>query len=1097
MRHFLQSSHFQRPPKGLLTLGLSFLLCSGPALAHVSAAQLPLQQPITMQVQAETVRTVLTSLEKQAGVRFFYSKQLIGANRRVSMVALNKPLAEVLHELLDPLQINFEAVEDGIVLTPAAAVANGSVSGRVVDEGGNGLPGVTVLVEGTTIGNATNADGSFSLQNLPAGPHTLVISFIGYGTVRQPFNVVDGQDTNLSSITMAESATQLSEAVVVGYGTARRQDVTGSITTVSSRDFVKGQVTSPEQLVQGKIAGVQITAAGGAPGEVSTIRIRGGSSLNASNDPLIVIDGVPVDNSGINGAGSALALVNPNDIETFTVLKDASATAIYGSRASNGVILITTKKGTEGEKIRVNVNSQVSRSENYGQVDVLSGDQYRDLVNRAIAEGKMPAARAAFLGTANTNWQKEIYQTAWTTDNSVSVTGSAKHMPYRVSLGYLDQDGTLKTGNLKRNTASVGLSPRLFDNHLRIDINAKGTWADYRFADQGAIGGAVRFDPTQPVYSGNSKFDGYYEWTDPADPTGNTPYSLADRNPVGLLNSKRDRSTVLRSIGNVQFDYKLHFLPDLHVNLNLGYDRSRSSGTVFIPATSAVAFTAQGLSSNYRQEKDNKLLEFYLNYTKQIGDHRLEALAGYSYQDFYTYSPFYFSRTAAGTLLDPTAQAQNPGKTQYTLLSFYGRVNYSFKDKFLATLTSRNDASSRFSPETRWGWFPAASVAWRLKQEDFLASSSVVSELKLRGSYGITGQQDIAGVAGDYPYLARYTLGASSVAQIFGNDTIRTLRAAAYDRKLKWEETATYDVGIDFGFFENRLNGSLDVYLRKTNDLLAVTPISTGSNFTPTLLTNIGNLENRGIELNLNYNILRNSKLNWSVNFNATANRNKITKLLQVEDPTYLGTQVGDIGNFRLVQVNSVGYAANSFFLYQQQYENGKPVEGKYVDQNGDGQINERDRVRSESTAPKLILGFSSNLNYGKASLAFTLRSNLGNSVYNNVDADRGHYAAVNTGLNFENNTVPDIYATQFLNTQWQSDYYLYNASFLRLQNVTLGYDFGSLVRAGSTLRLTLAAQNLVVATFYHGIDPERANGIDNNFYPLPRTVTLGLNLGF
>ena len=988
----------------------------------------------------------------------------------------------------------------------AAPVANGTVTGRVVDANGAGIPGVTVVVEGTTLGASTDANGTYTVANVPAGPHTLIYSSIGLNSVRVPVTVLDGQPTQVAATTLTENATQLAEAVVVGYGTARRQDVTGSIATVTAKDFVQGQVTSPEQLIQGKLAGVQITTGGGAPGEVSTIRIRGGSSLNASNDPLIVIDGVPVDNQGINGAGNPLSLVNPVDIATVTVLKDASATAIYGSRASNGVIIITTKKGVDGEKMHVNINSQLSRSTNYGKVDVLSADAYRALTNQAIAAGTVPAVGAQYLGTANTDWQDAIYRTAWTTDNSVSLTGSAKHVPYRVSLGALDQNGTLLTSNLKRNSASIGLSPRLFDNHLRIDINVKGTQADYRFADQGAIGGAVRFNPTQPIYSGNSQFGGYYELLN-----GAIPNPLTDRNPVALLNDKRDRSTVLRSIGNVQLDYQVHFLPELHANLNLGYDVARSNGTVFIPASSSIAFSTQGQDNSYHQGKNNKLLEAYLNYSKQVGDHHLEALAGYSYQDFYTYSPYRPAYKADGTLLYPNNPPQNPYKTQYTLVSFYGRLNYNYKERYLFTGTFRADGSSHFSPDNRWGKFPAASVAWRVNKESFLADSHTVSDLKLRVSYGITGQQDITSVAGDYPYQGNYTIGAPAVRQIFGRDTVYTLRPAAYDPNLKWEQTKTYDAGLDYGFFNNRLTGSVDVYLRKTDDLLAVIPVPAGSNFSNTLLTNIGSLENRGIELAVNYNLVQGERFNWSVNFNATMNRTKITKLTQVEDPNYLGTPVGNVGNFQFVQVNSVGYAPNSFFLYQQKYENGKPLQDpstkpspvQYVDQNGDGQINERDLVHAHDPAPKAILGFSSNLGYGKASLAFTVRSNIGNYVYNNIDAGQGNYYGLSTGLGYAANVVPDIYTTGFKTGQPYSDYYLQNASFVRLQNVTLGYDFGSLLKSGTTLRLTLAGQNLLVLTKYTGLDPEQVRngtpptvGIDSQFYPLPRTVTLGLNLG-
>ena len=983
--------------------------------------------------------------------------------------------------------------------TQADIVADGTISGRIVDAKGQALPGVTVLLEGTSIGSSTNADGTFSITGVLAGPHTLVISFVGFTTVRQVFTSVAGQNASVN-VTLQENATALQEAVVVGYGTQSRQDVTGSVTTVTTKDFVKGQITSPEQLVQGKVAGVQITSGGGAPGEVSTIRIRGGSSLNASNDPLIVIDGVPVDNQGITGAGSALTLVNPNDIETFTVLKDASATAIYGSRASNGVIIITTKKGLDGEAMHVNVSSQVSHSQNYGKVAVLDANAYRLLASQAVAAGTVPATINNYLGTANTDWQDAIYRTAWTTDNTVSLTGSARHVPYRMSIGTLDQDGTLLTSNLKRNSVSIGLSPRLLDNHLKLNINLKGTQADYRFADQGAIGAAIRYNPTVPIYSGNSAFNGYSEYLDPAN--GTNPYSLTDRNPLALLTDKRDRSTVLRSLGNIQFDYSVHFLPDLHLNLNLGYDVSRSNGTVSIPAGSSLAFVNKGQDNRYHQEKENKLLEAYVNYSKNLGGHHLDVLGGYSYQDFYTYVPFQFGYRADGSRSAPQDSVQNPYKTQNTLISFYGRLNYNYKSRYLVTATLRDDGSSHF--REHWGLFPAASVAWRINQEAFLVNSRVLSDLKLRLSYGRTGQQDITSVAGDYPYLGGYKHEGTSVQEIFGTQRVYTLRPAAYDVNLTWEKTTTYNAGLDYGFFDNRLTGTVDVYLRKTTDLLAVIPIPAGSNFSNTLLTNIGDLENKGVEFALNYNVIRGERLNWSVNVNATVNRSKITKLTQVEDPTYLGTPTGNIGNFQFVQINAVGHAPNSFFLYQQKYENGKPMQGptaspvpaQYVDQNNDGIINERDKVYEHDPAPKAIFGFSSNLSYGKASLAFTIRSNVGNYVYNGIDGGQGNYYGLNTGLGYAANVVPSIYASGFKSGQPYSDFYLRDASFVRLQNVTLGYNFGNITK-GTNLNVTLAGQNLLVLTNYVGLDPEHAFGVDTQLYPRPRTVTLGLNLGF
>ena len=615
------------------------------------------------------------------------------------------------------------------------------LKGSVKDTDGSALPGVSVVVRGSAVGTNTDANGTYSIS-LDGPDATLVFSFVGYLAKEEK---VGGR--SVLNVVLSPDTKTLNEVIVVGYGTTRKKDLTGSVASVSSKDFVQGQVTNPEQLVAGKIAGVQITSNGGAPGAGGTIRIRGGSSLNASNDPLIVIDGVPLDNSGISGTSNSLNLINPNDIENVTVLKDASATAIYGSRASNGVIIITTKKGIQGDKLHVNFNSQFSLANKTQNLNVLSGDELRNLVN---TQGT--ATQKGYLGQANTNWQEAIYQTAATTDNNLSVTGTVAKMPFRVSGGYLNQNGILKTSNLERISGSVGLTPMLFDNHLRIDINLKGTIAHNRFANQGAIGSAASFDPTQPIYSGNEKFGGYYEWLQ----TGGIPNVFATRNPVGLLNLRNDQSTVSRSIGNVQFDYKFHFLPELRANLNLGYDISKGKGTTYVPAFAASQYTRPGLNNQYGQNKTNKLLEFYLNYAKDLKaiKSRVELLGGYSYQDFLRESPAFPDVNAEGTVITPAAAF--PFKTQNTLVSFYGRLNYTFNGRYLLTATLRDDGSSRFSPTNRWGLFPSAALAWRVKDESFLQDSKVISDLKLRVGYGVTGQQD---VLSDYPYLARYTVG--------------------------------------------------------------------------------------------------------------------------------------------------------------------------------------------------------------------------------------------------------------------------------------------------------------------------------------------------
>ena len=984
----------------------------------------------------------------------------------------------------------------------SAFAQTGSVSGRVLDEQQQGLPGVTVVVDGTTTGNSTNSDGTFSIQNVPAGAQTLVFSFIGFNTKRQAVTVAADQNTVVPPVIIGENTTLLNEAVVVGYGTQRRQDVTGSVVSVSSREFVKGQVTNPEQLVQGKVAGVQISTAGGAPGAPANIVIRGGSSLSASNQPLIVIDGVPVDNQGLAGASNPLALINPNDIENITVLKDASATAIYGSRASNGVLLITTKQGVIGEGIHVNVSSQLSRSTPYKYVDVLTGDEFRSVVDQY---GN--AQQKRLLGTANTNWQKEIYRTAWTSDNNASVTGAVGKLPFRASVGYLSQQGLLQYNTLKRNSAALGLSPRLLDDHLRIDVNVKGSWVDNNFSNTDAVGAAIYFDPTKPVYSGDdSQYGGYYEWL---DKSGN-PNTLAPKNPVGLLNQRRNRSTVLRSIGNVQLDYRLHFLPDLHANVNLGYDAQKGNGTNFVPAAAAASFFRGGINNEYQQRKLNEILETYLKYNKTLGDNRLEVLAGYSFQRFRYDFPAVGDYRADGTLFQAAGISTNPG---YALQSYYGRANYSFKDRYLVTATLRADRSSRFAPNNNTGYFPSVALGWRLKEEGFLKEVNALSELKLRVGYGQTGQQDLND--NYYPYLARYTRSESTAQYQLGYNAdgtpnfYTTLRAAAYDRNIKWETTTTYNAGLDYAFLNNRIYGAVDAYIRKSTDLLSNVFVPALSNLSNQLITNVGSLTNKGLELALNVDVVKGQRFSWTANLNGSLNQNRITRLTNSADPNFRGNLVGGIagGVGNTVQIQAVGQPTYSFYVYQQVYgADGKPVQGVYVDRNGDGVVNANDLYIYKTANPTSLVGIGSTFTYDKATLAFTLRGNLGNYAYNN-NFSQANFQQNSTG--FVNNLSSNVLATGFNGTpQYFSDYYVQNASFLRMQNLTLGYNVGKLYRDKLNVNLTLAAQNLFVITKYKGLDPEittrdannstlNTYGIDNNVYPRPRTVTLGVNIGF
>jgi TonB-dependent starch-binding outer membrane protein SusC len=1011
-----------------------------------------------------------------------------------------------------------------IAALPALAqTGGGTISGRVLDPKGEPVIGATVLVQGTNKGAATDVDGNFTIREVPVGTYTVVVSSVGMNTFRQQVDVTAGGSATVTAA-MTDNAAQLAEAVVVGYGTARRQDVTGSVATIDSRQFVQGQVTNSANLIVGKIAGVVVTAPTGAPGAGSPIRIRGGSSLNASNDPLIVIDGVAVDNKSIDGAPDALSTINPNDIETFTILKDASATAIYGSRASNGVILITTKKGLRGEKLRLNFNSQFSVSRPNNKVPVLSGDEFRALINQSDVSPTRPQAslatpeQKALLGTANTDWQDEIYRTAYTSDNNLSLMGSiAEKIPFRASVGYLNQQGTLRGGNLKRTTVSLGVTPMLLDDHLKIDVNAKGIINENLFANEGAIGTAVDYDPTQPVRSDDPRFaafGGYFQWTVPNATTGRTDLvGLSPKNPVALLEQRRDRSTVYRGIGNVQLDYKLHFLPDLHANLNLGYDIVRSAGTTFIPADAGSDYnnatpSLSGSFNEYQQKKDNKLLDFFLSYGKNLGETgiRLDLTAGYSYQDFRYRTPSLpTTRAANGELKTPTNPITLASDQGYTLLSYFGRANLNFKDRYLLTGTLRNDQSSRFSKDNRSGYFPAVGFAWRVKGENFLATSTAVSDLKLRLGYGQTGQQDI--VDQYYPAQPSYRLGDNTAQYQLGDQFYNTARAGGYNPLLKWETTTTYNAGLDYGFIDNRLYGTIDAYLRKTEDLISFVDFPAGSNLTNRLNANIGELENKGVEFGITGLPLRNDNMTWSISANATYNKQEITKLIVPRDVAGFTTGNIDGATGTQGQINAIGYQSSAFYVYNQLYSNGKPLlnaagEPLFLTKAGDTSAvpTPDDRIIYKQWQPKVALGLSSNFSYKKASIAFSMRANLGNYLYNNVASRRSNYKQFLGNQTYLANGVDAINETNFTSNAKEallSSYYVQEASFLRMDNVTFGYDLGSLIKEGTNLRLSVAVQNVFVITKYEGLDPEVFGGLDKQTYPRSRTFTLGVNASF
>ncbi len=956
------------------------------------------------------------------------------------------------------------------------------VTGNVKNEKGEAVDFASVRIQGTQMGTVTDSKGNFSI----AAPvdALLLISHIGYDTVALK------AQARMTIVLIASTGT-LTDVVVIGYGTQKRKELTGSVATVTAKDFQQGSITTPEQLISGKIAGVSVTSNGGAPGAGSVIRIRGGASINASNDPLIVIDGVPLSGNNIYGASNSLSLINPSDIESFTVLKDAAATAIYGSRASNGVILITTKKGA-GKKPVINFNTQVSASTLARKLDLQTADEFRQYVD-SLGGGTFDNVTTykSLLGDANTDWQDEIYRTALSTDNNISVSGSYKNLPYRFSAGYLNQDGLLETDNLQRFSGGISLNPRLLNNHLKIDINIKGAINKSHFANQQAISSAMYFDPTQPVRA-TSPYGNYFEWASTDVGSGSvTLNKLAPRNPVALLDLYRNLSNVQRSYGNIQFDYMLPFLPELHANLNLGYDVAKGEGKIDVPALAAQNFLDGGQHNKYSNKINNKVGEFYLSYVKDLKELKsnITATAGYGYYNNLSTNDNYPNLRANGDTIPGSKPLFLLDKPENTLISYYGRLIYTFNTKYILAASIRTDGSSKFAKDTRWGTFPSLALTWRINREDFLQNSRTLSDLKLRLSYGVTGNQD--GIY-NYPYQSIYSLSGNGSNVLFGNTYYSMGTPAAYDASIKWEQTSTYNAGLDFGFLNNRISGSFDIYSKKTKDLLNTIPIPAGSNFSSTILTNVGNLENQGMELQINATPISHGSFTWDLSFNAAYNKNKITKLTATNDPTYPGTLTGN----GIIQINSIGYSTNSFYVYKQEYFKGKPVEGVYADINGDGIINQSDLYRYQSPFPKYTLGFSTQLTYKKWVLSTVLRSNIDNYVYNNITTGAVRSNVLNP-LGYLANSLSDIYNTQFINGQGQSDYYIQNASFLKMDNLGLAFNAGKVMGDKVNLRVSANCQNVFTVTKYKGIDPEIFGGIDNTIYPRPRIFVLGVNLQF
>ena len=966
----------------------------------------------------------------------------------------------------------------GLFLSIGAFAQQIAVKGHVKDTTGEPVIGANVLVKGTTNGTITDFDGNFML-NVPKDA-ILSVSFVGYKTAE-----VKAAPTVM--ITLEDDSQVLDAVVVIGYGSVKKNDMTGSVTAIKPDKLNKGLITNAQDMMTGKIAGVSVVSKGGAPGAGATIRIRGGSSLTAENDPLIVIDGLAMDNKGVKGLSNPLSMVNPNDIESFTVLKDASATAIYGSRASNGVIIITTKKGQAGARPTISYDGNLSVSNVKSTVDVMDGNQFRSFIKDIWGEDSEAYSK---LGNANTDWQKEIFRAAVSTDHNLTISGGLKNMPYRVSFGYTNQNGILKTSKFERYTASVSLAPSFFQDHLKVNANLKGMIAKNRYADGNAVGSAVSFDPTQSVRSDDPYhqyyFDGFFQWNTDASSLNDDTWKRtfngnAPGNPVALLEEKNDRAISKSLIGNLELDYKFHFLPDLHAHVNGGMDLSTGKQYTDVSPYSS---TNNYYGSYGWEEKDkyNLSLNAYLQYSKDFTDkHRFDVMAGYEWQHFHDTSDqeYWGLYPLSNNVVENRGQRYNNtasgSATESYLVSFFGRVNYTLLDRYLFTATVRQDGSSRFHKDNRWGLFPSFALGWKLKEEAFLKDVDVLSDLKLRLGYGITGQQNIN--SGDYPYLAVYETNKDGAYYPILGEGI-TYRPNAYNPDLKWEKTTTYNVGVDFGFLNNRINGSVDYYYRKTTDLLNSVFVSAGTNFKNKVLSNVGSLENSGVEFSINSKPVVTTDWTWDLGFNITYNKNEITKLTTGDSENYYVAAGDNIGGGRDMKAmaHAVGHPASSFYVYQQVYdENGRPIENEFVDRNGDGTINGDDRYFYKKPTADVLMGLTSRLSYKSWDFSFSLRASLNNYVYNSVEAGGSDcnptsiysFGALNNRplMGVANNIQSKNDNTLL------SDYFVQNASFMKCDNITLGYSFKKLFGAPIGGRVYAAVQNVFTISKYKGLD--------------------------
>ena len=968
----------------------------------------------------------------------------------------------------------------GVQTTYSQNSGGRTISGLVTDENREALIGASVIVKGTTIGTITDFDGNYNLS-IPASAKEIEVTYVGYIA-----KTITLTKMNTYNVQLDSDSQVLSDIVVIGYGTTRKSDLTGSVSNVSSKDFNGGAISSPEQLINGKVSGVQIMSNSGSPTSGSTIRIRGGASLNASNDPLIVLDGVPLETGGISGnSNNFLSLINPSDIENMTILKDASSTAIYGSRASNGVIIITTKKGSS-DRIKVALTTTNSLQTRTRLADMLSRNEFADVINSRGTD-----SQKALIGNDNVDWNDEIYHTAFGTDNNLSIAGKlAKNLPMRVSLGYFNQSGLLRTDKAERFSGNISLSPSFFNDFLKFNFSVKGSVNNNRFADTGAIWGASTFNPTLPIYSGNNLFGGYNE---ALDNTG-APVNAAVINPLGRLMQNHSTSKVQRIIGNADVDYKMHFLPELKFHATVGYDYAEGKGDIYVPAEAMQFYTTSGRDYKYGPQKnENRLITTYLNYNKYIDylKSSIDVTAGYDYQFWKSTSPAYSVYNTNGEVQSTVAASDQ----RHSLLSYYGRLNYSFDSRYMLTATVRRDGTSRFHSDTRWGTFPSVALGWRVSEEAFLKDNPVISNLKLRASYGVTGQQD--GI-GNYNYLPVYSISQDGAQMQFGDQYYYTYRPESYNKLMKWETTTSYNVGFDFGFLKDRITGSFDYYTRKTKDLIATVPAPAGTTFDKTITTNVGNVDSHGIEFTLNASPIQTKDWSWDISYNMTWQNMKVKNLSLTKGNVATNTSVGPYIDGYQFQVLTEGYEPYMFYVYHQLYDekSGKPVEGAYADLNKDGVINSSDLYRYHSPAPDMIFGLSTSLRYKKMTLGMSFRANTGNYVYNGMAMNTGAWSTVSYNSYQLNNMNRSFLETGFQNRQYLSDYYVENASFLKMDNLSLGYNFGKLWNIVN-INASFMVQNVFCITNYNGVDPEVPNGMDVSFYPRPRTYSLTLGLEF